>query len=127
MVQSGLRLKQYIAGASLKNANGWTDEVEAGTDEEEAATDNYAEQQQIKPGDLEHFKFVEVQCGLTLTCDFCTGKSFNGQYKRRSWRRHMAREHSDRLPNIPCPEGCDRTFVHWRTDNVKRHLDKHHR
>ena len=64
--------------------------------------------------------------GDVLTCDFCTGKSFHGQYRRRSWRRHMAAEHSDG-PRIPCPEGCDKTFVPGRADNVKRHVDKYHR
>ena len=61
-----------------------------------------------------------------LTCDFCPGKSFHGNYRNRSWRRHMAAEHSDG-PRIPCPEGCDKTFVHGRTDNVRRHVNKHHR
>ena len=64
--------------------------------------------------------------GDVLTCDLCTGKSFHGQYRRRSWRRHMEAEHSDG-PRIPCPEGCDKTFVPGRADNVKRHVDKYHR
>ena len=61
-----------------------------------------------------------------LTCDFCPGKSFRGQYRRRSLRRHMVAEHSDG-PRIPCPEGCDKTFVPGRVDNVKRHVEKYHR
>ena len=64
--------------------------------------------------------------GDVLTCDFCHGKSFRGQYRRRSWRRHMVAEHSDG-PRIPCPEGCDKTFVPGRVDNVRRHVDKYHR
>ena len=64
--------------------------------------------------------------GDVLTCDFCPGKSFHGQYRKRSWRRHMEAEHSDG-PRIPCPEGCDKTFVPGRLDNVKRHVDKYHR
>ncbi len=64
--------------------------------------------------------------GDVLTCDFCTGKNFHGKYRRRSWRRHMEAEHSDG-PRIPCPEGCDKTFVPGRADNVKRHVNKHHR
>ena len=64
--------------------------------------------------------------GDVLTCDFCPGKSFHGQYRRRSWRRHMEAEHSEG-PRIPCPEGCDKTFVPGRLDNVKRHVDKYHR
>ena len=61
-----------------------------------------------------------------LTCDFCPGKTFHGKYRSRSWRRHMDAEHSDG-PRIPCPEGCDKTFVHGRADNVKRHVNKYHR
>ena len=61
-----------------------------------------------------------------VTCDFCPGKSFHGKYRNRSWRRHMDAEHSDG-PRIPCPEGCDKTFVHGRIDNVRRHVNKHHR
>ena len=64
--------------------------------------------------------------GGVLTCDFCTGKNFHGKYRRRSWRRHMAAEHSNG-PRIRCPEGCDKTFVPGRVDNVKRHVNKHHR
>ena len=64
--------------------------------------------------------------GDVLTCDFCTGKDFHGKYRKRSWRRHMEAEHSDG-PRIPCPKGCDKTFVPGRADNVKRHVDKHHR
>ena len=61
-----------------------------------------------------------------LTCDFCPGKTFHGKYRSRSWRRHMDAEHSDG-PRIPCPEGCDKTFVHGRADNVRRHVNKYHR
>ena len=61
-----------------------------------------------------------------LTCDFCPGKTFHGKYRSRSWRRHMVAEHSDG-PRIPCPEGCDKTFVHGRADNVRRHVNKYHR
>lgn len=61
-----------------------------------------------------------------LTCDFCSGKSFHGKYRNRSWRRHMDAEHSDGS-RIPCPEGCDKTFVHGRADNVRRHVNKYHR
>lgn len=61
-----------------------------------------------------------------LTCDFCPGKTFHGKYRNRSWRRHMDAEHSDG-PRIPCPEGCDKTFVYGRADNVKRHVNKYHR
>ena len=64
--------------------------------------------------------------GDVLTCDFCPDKSFYGQYRRRSLRRHMVAEHSDG-PRIPCPEGCDKTFVPGRVDNVKRHVEKYHR
>ena len=64
--------------------------------------------------------------GDVLTCDFCPDKNFYGQYRRRSWRRHMVAEHSDG-PRIPCPEGCDKTFVPGRVDNVKRHVEKYHR
>ena len=64
--------------------------------------------------------------GDVLTCDFCPNKSFHGQYRRRSWRRHMVAEHSEG-PRIPCPEGCDKTFVPGRVDNVKRHVEKYHR
>ena len=64
--------------------------------------------------------------GDVLTCDFCPGKTFHGQYRRRSLRRHMVAEHSDG-PRIPCPEGCDKTFVPGRVDNVKRHVEKYHR
>ena len=64
--------------------------------------------------------------GDILTCDFCPGKSFHGNCRRRSWRRHMEAEHSNG-PRIPCPKGCDKTFVPGRADNVKRHVDKHHR
>ena len=61
-----------------------------------------------------------------LTCVFCPGKTFHGKYRSRSWRRHMVAEHSDG-PRIPCPEGCDKTFVHGRADNVRRHVNKYHR
>ena len=47
-------LKQYNAQASPKEANLCTDEAEG-------ATDNYAEQQEIEPGELELFKCVEVE------------------------------------------------------------------
>ena len=61
-----------------------------------------------------------------LTCDLCTGRSFHGQSRRRSCRRHMEAKHSDG-PRIQCPEGCDKTFRPGRADNVKRHVDKYHR
>lgn len=61
-----------------------------------------------------------------LTCDFCPSKTFHGKYRNRSRRRHMDAEHSDG-PRIPCPEGCDRTFVHGRADNVRRHVNNYHR
>ena len=64
--------------------------------------------------------------GDVLTCDFCPSRSFLGQHRRRSWLRHMEAEHSDGL-RIPCPEGCDKTFVPGRADNVKRHVEKYHR
>ena len=60
-----------------------------------------------------------------LACDFCPGKIFRGKYRKRSRRRHIAAEHSD-LPRISCPEGCGKTFVHGRGDNVKRHVENFH-
>ena len=47
-------MKQYIAQVSPNKATRWIDETEA-------ATNNDAEQQKIKPGDLELFKCVQVQ------------------------------------------------------------------
>ena len=124
-------LKQYSAPANTKKANlrtyeaeTGTDETEAGNEEAEAAT---AEQQKIEPGDLELFKCVQVDYEA-LTCDFCPGRIYTGRASSRirSWRRHMQEQHSDE-PRIPCPEGCDKTFVPWPLDNVRRHVNKYHR
>ena len=125
---SACGLKQYTVQVSPDKAIPLTDEAEV-------AIDDYVQQQKVEPGDLEFFKCVEVQYEMPgpretswdiLTCDFCPNKSFHGQYRRRSWRRHMVAEHSDG-PRIPCPEGCDKTFVPGRVDNVKRHVEKYHR
>ena len=113
-------LKQYIAQVSPNKGIRWTEEAEA-------AIGAYAEHQKMKPGDLELFKCVQVQCETqgpqdtlreSIHCMLCPGASFFGGYQRENLRRHIQTAHSA-SQTYPCP-GCG--AIYRRKDNLRRHV-----
>ncbi len=60
-------------------------------------------------------------------CDLCPGTKFTGtpESQKRSLRRHNDEKHSDK-PRLMCSR-CDATFTPGRSDNLKRHMEQHHR
>ena len=77
-------MKQYIAQVSPNKGTRWIDETEA-------ATNNDAEQQKIKPGDLELFKCVQVQYEDRERLDRLRRANIPRQ------RRHMPTVHGESL------------------------------